>query len=80
MKTDKNHRAIACETCDSDPTMLQAWASDWLLDREGVTSIDELTDDDLRRLARTANSEGSIEGYCHPCNGPDDDDDGNQDD
>lgn len=59
--------------------MLQAWASDWLLDREDVDSIDEISDDDLRRLANTAPSECAIEGHCLPCNGPDDGNDGNQD-
>lgn len=69
MKHDKNHRSIECETCDHTPTLLQAWASDWLLDREGADDIEELTDEDVRRLSRTENSECSIEGYCHPCNG-----------
>lgn len=82
MKADKNHRAIECDTCKPDdaPTMLQAWASGWLLDREGVESIDELSDDDLRRLAVVDPSECAIEGHCLPCNGPDDGDDGNQGD
>ena len=80
MQTEHNKRDIDCETCDSDPTVLQAWASDWLLKREGVESIDDLSDDDVRRLSRTENAECSIEGHCLECNGSDDGDDGNQGD
>jgi hypothetical protein len=81
-KEDKNHRPIECETCDqtASPTILTAWASNWLLEREGVSSIQELDDDDLRRLANVCNKDCAIEGHCLPCNGPDDGDDGNQDD
>ncbi|MGX9221438.1 hypothetical protein ACWV27_23985 [Massilia varians] len=81
MLHDKNHRPIACDTCNpEDPTMLTAWASDWLLENEGYDSIDEMEDEDINRLKIVCPQDCAVEGYCHPCNGPDDGDDGNQDD
>lgn len=82
IKHDNNYRGIACETChlDGEPTVLQAWISDDLLDSEGVSTITDVSDDELRRLARIYTQSCAIEGDCYPCNGPDDGDDGNQDD
>lgn len=82
LKSDKNHRPIACESCISNgnepPTMLQAWANDALLEAEDVDSIDFLPDDEIRRLATQTNDCG-IEGHCYACNGPDDDTAGDED-
>lgn len=72
MKHDKNHRPIACPDCDENdpnPTMLTAWVSDWLLEREGVDSIDEIPDSDIYRFRTTVSQECSIEGHCIECNG-----------
>lgn len=82
IKHDDNHRGIDCDTCDpnGDPTVLQAWISDALMEHEGVSTITEIDDDELRRLARIHPRDCAIEGDCYPCNGPDDGDDGNQDD
>lgn len=83
VKSDKNHRPIECDGCKdkgiANPTMLTAWASDWVLESQDVASIDFLSDDDIRRLSRAHSSDCAIEGYCLPCNGQDDRDDGNDD-
>ena len=49
------------------------------MEDEGVSTITEIDDDELRRLARINPRDCAIEGDCYPCNGPDDGDDGNQD-
>ena len=51
-----------------------------MLKDEGVGAITDISDDDLRRLARIYTQSCAIEGDCYPCNGPDNGDDGNQDD
>lgn len=79
--TDKNHRPIACDTCNpADPTMLTAWMSDDLLEQQGYDSIQEVEDDEIYRLKVVDSQNCAVEGNCYDCNGPDDGDDGNQDD
>lgn len=74
MKSDKNHRAIACDTCpQDDPTMLQAYASDETLATHECDHIDEMLDIDIR-------NSGYVEGHCLGCNGPDDGDCGDGED
>ena len=69
--SEKNKRPIACQGCRGDtPTMLTAWASDFILEREDVDSIDFIPDDDIYRFAVTDRFDCSIEGGCLPCNGP----------
>ena len=69
--SEKNKRPIACQGCRGDtPTMLTAWVSDFILEREDVDSIDFIPDDDIYRFEATDSSDCSIEGGCLPCNGP----------
>lgn len=81
---DKNHRPIPCEGCEDakrEPTILTAWASDWLLAEKEVTALTEITSDvEVREMAAQYREDCAIEGNCYDCDGPDDGDDGNQDD
>lgn len=62
---DRFERDIECDSCDSKPTRLRAWADLNGLDRMEVESIAELSMDDIRTLAHYG--EGGIDGECETC-------------
>jgi hypothetical protein len=68
IKSDKNHRAIPCDTCpEDDATMLQAYVDDEALALNECEHIDDMLDSDIR-------GDGIVEGHCEHCNGADDGD------